>query len=86
MLILARRPDEAVLLGDDIRLIVLSTDGETVRLGIEAPPDVQILREEIVAAIANENRRARASNRERDWLGPLREVETDRGDSPQVES
>jgi len=73
MLILSRRADEAVLLGDDIRLIVLSTDGETVKLGIEAPSDVAIFREEIVVAIANENRRARASESAREWLGPLRE-------------
>ena len=75
MLILSRRTDEAVLIGDDIRLIVLSTDGETVKLGIEAPSDIAILREEIVAAIASENRRARASDSAREWLGPLREVQ-----------
>jgi len=75
LLILSRRANEAVLIGDDIRLIVLSTDGETVKLGIEAPSDVAIFREEIVAAIANENHRARATESEREWLGPLSGVE-----------
>lgn len=69
MLILSRRADEAVLVGEDIRLVVLSTDGETVKLGIEAPPHVSILREEIVVEIADENRRARARASAREWLG-----------------
>lgn len=69
MLILSRRADEAVLIGEGIRLVVLSTDGETVKLGIEAPPHVAILREEIVVEIADENLRARAPESAREWLG-----------------
>lgn len=68
MLILSRRPDEALLLGQGIRLVVLSTDGETVKLGIEAPPEISILREEIVDAIAEENRRAQTTEEARRWL------------------
>ena len=71
MLILSRRTDEAVRLGDNIRVVVLSTDGETVKLGIEAPADVAILREEIIAAVADENRRARADESARLWLGSV---------------
>lgn len=75
MLILSRRADEAILIGDNVRLIVLSTDGETVKLGIEAPSDVAILREEIVVAIASENQRARASASAREWFGSPRGVD-----------
>ncbi len=83
MLILSRRANEAVLLGDDIRLVVLSTDGETVKLGIEAPAEVSIFREEIVKAIADENLRAQASDAAREWLGPLENAATKpRPDSP----
>lgn len=58
MLILARKAGEAVLLDGDVRITVLATDGRTVRLGIEAPADIRILRAEIVDSIAEETRRA----------------------------
>lgn len=60
MLILSRKPGDAVVIGDGIRVVVIESDRRGVRLGIEAPSDVSILREEIVEAIADENRRATA--------------------------
>lgn len=68
MLILSRKPGDAIVIGDGIRIIVLESDRRGVRLGIEAPADVSILREEIVEAIANENRRANATPDAADWL------------------
>jgi len=47
MLALTRRADEAILIGDDIVVTVLGLKGGQVRLGIEAPPNVKILRDEI---------------------------------------
>ena len=47
MLILLRGIGETITVGHDIRITVLSIKGTQVRLGIEAPPDVRILREEI---------------------------------------
>lgn len=47
MLILTRRADERIFIGDDITLCVLDIEGNRVRLGLEAPKDVAILREEI---------------------------------------
>ena len=47
MLILTRRIDERIFIGDDITLCVLGIEGNRVRLGLEAPKDVAILREEI---------------------------------------
>lgn len=55
MLILQRKTDQALLIGDDIRIVVLRTDGGGARLGIEAPSDVTILREEIVDEVRAEN-------------------------------
>lgn len=60
MLILSRRPGDTILIGDGIRLVVIESDRRGVRLGIEAPADVSILRGEIVDQIAEENRRAAA--------------------------
>lgn len=55
MLILQRREQQALLIGDDVRIVVLKTDGGGVRLGIEAPAEVTILREEIVDEVRAEN-------------------------------
>ena len=58
MLILQRRPNEAILIGEDVRVVVLRTENGGVRLGIEAPGDVSILREEILDQVRAENLRA----------------------------
>ncbi|ASJ71816.1 carbon storage regulator CsrA [Granulosicoccus antarcticus] len=47
MLILTRRVDERIFIGEDITLCVLDIEGNRVRLGLEAPKDVAILREEV---------------------------------------
>lgn len=69
MLILSRKPGDAILVGDGIRIVVVSVDRGGVRLGIEAPSSVTILREEIVDQIAAENRRANAAPDRASWLG-----------------
>jgi carbon storage regulator len=71
MLILSRRPGDAIVIGDGIRVVVLACDRRGVRLGIEAPAEVSILREEIVTQIADENRRASAALPAADWLDAL---------------
>ena len=48
MLILTRRIDEALQISDDIEVVVLEIDGNQVRLGIRAPKDVKVLREELL--------------------------------------
>ncbi|TYT26175.1 carbon storage regulator [Luteimonas viscosa] len=48
MLILTRREGEAIQIGDGIRLQVTSVRDGKVRIGIEAPPDVLVLREELL--------------------------------------
>ena len=51
MLVLTRRPGEAILLDGGIRVVVLSSDRRGVRLGIEAPAEVNIQREELVSQV-----------------------------------
>lgn len=55
MLVLSRREHQSIMIGDDIEIVVLDIRGEQVRLGIRAPKDVQILRQEIYAQIQKEN-------------------------------
>lgn len=52
MLILTRRIDERIFIGDEIVLSVLDIEGNRVKLGIQAPKEVAILREEIHARYA----------------------------------
>ncbi len=55
MLILTRKLGEAIAIGDDIRIHLLDIKGTKVRIGIEAPPGVPILREELYRVIRDEN-------------------------------
>ncbi len=47
MLILTRRPGETLMIGDDIEVTVLAVNGSQVRIGIKAPRDVAVDREEL---------------------------------------
>jgi carbon storage regulator len=54
MLILTRRAGESVIIGDDVKITVLAVKGNQIRLGIDAPRDVSVHREEIYERIQNE--------------------------------
>lgn len=56
MLILTRRPGEKVMIGDDIVVEVLGVNGNQVRVGIKAPTEMAVHREEIYEKIRDENK------------------------------
>jgi carbon storage regulator len=58
LLILTRKIGEGIILGDDIRIAVLEIRGKQIRIGIEAPQNVVVLREEIYQRIQEENLQA----------------------------
>ena len=60
MLILGRRPGDSIVIEGGIKIVVLACERGGVRLGIEAPPEVTILRGEIVQAVEAANRGAAA--------------------------
>jgi len=62
MLILTRKIDEAIRLGDDIRIVLVQIKGGQVRLGIECPSNVRVLREELYEAVRQENLNAISSD------------------------
>lgn len=61
MLSITRRVGERIVIGDDIVLHVQEVSGSTVRIGIEAPKALPVYREEIWAAVKEENARAAAA-------------------------
>ena len=54
MLILTRRPNESLMVGDDVKVTVLGIKGNQVRVGISAPRHVPVHRQEIYEKIKNE--------------------------------
>ena len=71
MLILGRRVGDTLLIDGGIKIVVLQCDRSGVRLGIEAPSDVTILRGEIVNQIADENKRANVASDAQDWAAAI---------------
>ncbi|ACB85798.1 carbon storage regulator CsrA [Natranaerobius thermophilus] len=58
MLVLTRKQNESIMIGDDIEITVVGTEGDKVRLGIKAPKDVEIHRAEVYQKIQEENVKA----------------------------
>lgn len=61
MLVLSRKLNQAIMIGDDIRIVVVSVDRDQVKLGIEAPRAIAVHRSEIYEEIQRQNREAAAS-------------------------
>jgi carbon storage regulator len=61
VLVLSRKVGEAIIVDHDVRVVVLSVDRRGVRLGIEAPAERPVLREELVIEVATQNLRAAAT-------------------------
>ncbi len=55
MLVLTRKVNQSIIIGTDIEVVVLEVRGEQVRLGIKAPRDVMVHRQEIFVQIQDEN-------------------------------
>lgn len=55
MLVLTRKSNEAIKIGEDIEIKILEVDGEQVKVGISAPRDVDIHRQEVYESIQAEN-------------------------------
>lgn len=53
MLVLSRKKNEAIIINNDIRIVVVDIRGDKVRLGVEAPRDVPVHRNEVYEAILN---------------------------------
>ena len=56
MLILTRRVGETIMIGDDVTVSVLGVQGNQIRIGVNAPKDIDVHREEIYKRIQNEKK------------------------------
>jgi len=64
MLILSRKLDESILIGDSVMIKVIAIDKGVVRLGIDAPSNIRILRSELIRAVEDSNKAASVGNDE----------------------
>jgi len=58
MLVLTRKLNESIMIGNDIEVTVLAVEGEQIKLGINAPKHVEIHRKEVYLSIQQENNQA----------------------------
>ena len=58
MLVLSRHRDESIMIGDDVVVTIVDIRGDKVRLGIDAPQDIPVHRQEVYEAIKRENEKA----------------------------
>ena len=58
MLILTRKLGESIAIGDDIKLVILDIKGRQVRIGVQAPKETKVYREEVYQLITEQNRQA----------------------------
>ena len=71
MLVITRRLKEKIIINDQISIVVLESDGQRVKLGIEAPKEVAVYRQEVYDAIQAENRLAMQQSGERSLIEQL---------------
>lgn len=74
MLILTRKKNETLRIGDDILVTIVDVQGDQVRLGITAPRDVSILRQELYEAVRDSNTQAALTVQNVDVLSLLKKM------------
>ncbi|HEY5586493.1 MAG TPA: carbon storage regulator CsrA [Ruminiclostridium sp.] len=63
MLVLSRKKEQSIMIGDNIELTIIEIQGDQVRIGINAPKNVSIFRKELFLEIQEENKRAAGSGK-----------------------
>lgn len=63
MLVLTRKKEESILIGDDIEIIITDISDDKVKIGIKAPKSMKIFRKELILEVENENKNAAAGRK-----------------------
>ena len=58
MLVLSRKLNETIIIGDNIKVTLLGIDGDKIKLGVDAPRDIKVFREELFEATRSTNKQA----------------------------
>jgi len=58
MLVLSRKLNETILIGENIRVTLLGIDGDKIKIGVDAPRDIKVFREELLEATKSTNKQA----------------------------
>lgn len=72
MLILSRKTDQQIKIGENITITIIDIKGDQVKIGVEAPKDVKVFRQEVFNAIRNEN--TAASDVNNDIVGTISRI------------
>ncbi len=71
MLVLSRKKNESIMIGDDIEIVVVEIKGDQIKLGVKAPRNVTVHRAEVYEEIQLENRKAAVAPKQLTGLGSL---------------
>ena len=82
MLVLSRKKDESIVINNDITIVVVEIRGDKVRLGVEAPKEVPVHRQEVFDAIARGETVVESVESEADSRKPFRPEDSVVGDQP----
>ncbi|ADQ45915.1 carbon storage regulator, CsrA [Caldicellulosiruptor kronotskyensis 2002] len=77
MLVLSRKEGDQILIGDDIIIKVISVEKDCVKLGIEAPKNIKVLRYELLQEVKNENVEALQGRKRLSKIKDLKEILSD---------
>lgn len=83
MLILSRKPHESIMIGDQIEVSVVDIKGDQVKLGIDAPRNVKVFRQEVYRAIQLENQAAARAGTELPQIESMLEKNNETGGEDQ---
>jgi carbon storage regulator len=83
MLVLTRKSNQSIMIGDDVEVSILSVMGDKVRIGIQAPQEIPVFRTEIYLEIHREDGEGAA---QKDVRGEVEEALQELGEGPQPSS
>ena len=74
MLVLGRKTNESLVIGDDIVITILAVDRDSVKIGVKAPKEIRILREELFQALQEQEKILSHLNKEAKDIKPFEDL------------